>query len=654
MKRFWQELKAKPLFIFLVNFLLAMGVMSLCRLVFYFVNSDFFQEVDAPRMAGLMAAGLRFDLSACIYLNSLYLLVMALPFPFRENDSYQRVAKWFYCVPNIIGAFMNACDMVYYPFTNKRTTLSVFSEFSNDGNIGKVILTAMVNYWYVTLFFLVISFVFVKCYYRPRQSGEKPANKVVYYVVNVLLLLVSGYFAVIGIRGGFGKYTRPLAVSNAMQYVERPEETAVVLNTPFCVIRTADSQTFIVPSYFPTMEEAGRHYPTVMEPAPSGEFRPMNVVVIIMESFGKEYMGLFNRDLDNGTYKGYTPFLDSLFRQGYTFDYSYANGRKSIDAMPSVLASIPMFVEPYITTPYGVNAVSGLPGLLKGKGYYSAFFHGAPNGSMGFQSFAKSIGFDDYFGMDEFNDKSCFDGIWAIWDEPFFQFFAEKMDSFPQPFMTSIFSASSHDPFHVPDQYANSFPEGKAPIHRCIGYSDMALRHFFDRASKSDWYSNTLFVFTADHTNQTTHEEYMTQLGRYEVPILFYCPSDSLLKGRSQTLAQQIDIMPTVLSYLNYDLPYVAFGQNCLSADSSKSVMMYNAPFYQFLQDSKVMCFDGDSVRSIFDFKSDRMLTYDLKNGPASSEEMQVCLKAAVQQYMYRMVNDELVYRPVGEKKKSE
>ena len=145
----------------------------------------------------------------------------------------------------------------------------------------------------------------------------------------------------------------------------------------------------------------------------------------------------------------------------------------------------------------------------------------------------------------------------------------------------------------------------------------------------------------------------MTQLGRYEVPILFYCPSDSLLKGRSQTLAQQIDIMPSVLSYLNYDKPYVAFGQDCLSPDSTKSVVMYNAPFYQYLHNSLMLSFDGDSVRSVYDFQSDRMLSNDLRNRAVRVDTMEKRLKAIVQQYMHRMVNDELTVQSLtGEEEK--
>lgn len=628
----------------LANFALAMLVLSLCRVFFYIVNQSAYPTVDFPRLLHLMAAGIRFDLAACIYLNIAYMVVMLLPSPWRSREGYQTVAKWLYYVPNLLGVLLNSGDCVYYQFSNRRTTLSVFSEFSNEGNMMTIFLNSIVNYWYVTLFFFLMAFLLWKCYFRPDRVASSASKPWIPYVVGCSLLAVTALGAVVGIRGGWGKYTRPLAVANAMQYVDKPEETAIVLNTPFCVIRTAKRQKFTVPDYFADQKEAAALYTPIHMPKVQETFVAKNVVVIIMESFGKEHMGLFNRDLDNGTYRGYTPFLDSLFQQGYTFKYSYANGRKSIDAMPSVLASIPMFVEPYVTTNYALNRVDGLPRLLKKKGYYSSFFHGAPNGSMGFQSFAKSIGFDDYFGMTEFDDDSQFDGTWAIWDDPFFQFFAREMDRFEQPFMTAIFSASSHDPFRVPEAYRDTFPKGTMPIHPCIGYSDMALRHFFERASHSDWYKNTLFVFTADHTNQTKHAEYLTQLGHYEVPILFFAPGDDSLVGKSSALAQQIDVMPTVLSYLHYDEPYVAFGKNCLDSIASNSAVMYNAPFYQYLQDSLMICFDGERVRSAYDFKHDRMLLEDLSDGSSLQEEMQKRLKSVIQQYMYRMVNDELTY----------
>ena len=162
--------------------------------------------------------------------------------------------------------------------------------------------------------------------------------------------------------------------------------------------------------------------------------------------------------------------------------------------MPSVLVSIPSIAEPFILTACFNNNMQSLPYLLDREGYHSSFFHGAPNGSMGYLAFSNLIGIDQYFGMNEYGNKRDFDGYWAIWDEEFFQYFAGKLGEISQPFISTIFSASSHHPFILPERYKGIFPEGPHPINRCIGYTDMALRRFFNTASKQPWFRNTLFV----------------------------------------------------------------------------------------------------------------------------------------------------------------
>lgn len=159
-------------------------------------------------------------------------------------------------------------------------------------------------------------------------------------------------------------------------------------------------------------------YTPVHMPADSVQFRPLNVVVFILESFSKESSGFLNEELDNGTYKGYMPFLDSLMAEGLTFKYSFSNGMKSIDGMPSVLSGIPMFIEPFFLTPSSLNTVSSIGGELGKKGYYTAFFHGADNGSMGFEAFARTAGYTNYFGRTEYNEANPgnkdFDGHWEF------------------------------------------------------------------------------------------------------------------------------------------------------------------------------------------------------------------------------------------------
>lgn len=643
MERLKRILK-EPLSAVFLNFLIVMVVCLFCRLFFFFVNKDLFPGVTTSHLLEMMRGGVQFDISAFIYTNALYLVMMILPFKFRHDERYQKVAKWIFMVTNAIAIIITNMDVVYFRFTNRRTTFSIFNEFGNDNNVGSIIATSALEYWYVTLFAALLIYAIYKLYRRP---GSQPTNLSSwrYYALHAVLFASFVYLAVIGVRGGVGAFVRPITLSNANKYVNKTTESAIVLNTPFCIYRTIGKAAYKNPGYFSDEKEMEKLFSPVHTPKPSGEFKPLNVVVIIMESFGKEYTGFFNHDLDNGTYKGYTPFLDSLLAESLTFDYSFCNGRKSIDAMPSILSSIPMFKEPYVLTPYSVNEVSSLASLLGEKGYYSAFFHGAPNGSMGFQAFAKAAKFQDYFGKDEYNNDDDYDGYWAIWDEEFFQFYAKKMGEFKQPFVTSIFSATSHHPFQVPARYEGKFPKGDQPIHQCIGYSDNALRRFFDTMSKYDWYNNTLFVFSADHTNQVSHQEYTTDAEIYSVPIFFYHPGSSL-KGRKPELVQQMDIMPSILGYLNYDKPYMAFGNDVItSSDSLKYDVNYSNQIYQIYRDNYLLQFDGEQVKAVYDFKADRMLQNNLKGKVAEQDSMELLLKANLQQYFVRMINNDLVVK---------
>ncbi len=634
-----------PWVVAVCNFVLVMVVYSLLRLFFYWVNQDMFPDVSDAHLSRMCLGGVRFDLTALLYLNSVYLLFMLLPLPQRANPVYADVAKWVFWVVNAIGIVINCIDTVYVRFTDRRTTCTFFSEFRHDDNLVIVFLQGIVQYWYVTLFCLaMIALMAVLTRRRCTISVRKP---VYHYSRETLILLVTVYFIVIGIRGGFGAYTRPITISNSLQYTNKPNETAIVLNTPFSLMKSLENTTYQNPHYM-SEEEMAVVFSPLHEADTTRIFQPKNVVIIILESFSKEYIGFYNKDLDGGAYKGYTPFLDSLLQCCRTYTLSLASGRKSIDAMPSVLSSIPMLIEPFVVTPYSTNAISSIADCLRAKDYTTAFYHGAPNGSMGFQAYARAAGFEAYYGMDEYDGEEAFDGTWAIWDEEFLQYYLRSMNGLCEPFCTAVFTASSHHPFRVPARYEGIFPEGTHPLHKCVGYTDYALRRFFAEAKKQPWYGNTLFVLTADHTNQLAYPEYTNAKGMFEVPIAFFAP-DSSLAGVSAVPASQTDIMPSVLAYLGYDEPYFAFGKDILVCDSVAVpyVINYNNPVYQIFSDSLLLQFDGRQVTALYDFVSDPLLQnniVDEKYGYTEARQMEHYLKAYIQQYIHRMTHNEMTY----------
>lgn len=634
MKKIMKTLFAAPVAL-LFNILLAYISFFLCRVLFLWVNHSYYTDLTWAKFAEIFRGGLVFDTSALVYMNALYVLLILFPLHIKENARYQLVVKWIFVVINLLGIIMNLMDTVYFQYTNRRTTASVFEQFSNEDNLGGIIGGEFLQHWYLVLVVVGMGIALFKLYQTPQVNVRKPLAA--YYVIQALALVICIPFCIFGMRGGIGRDVRPITISNANQYVDRPIETALVLNTPFSIFRTLGKKPFVVPRYFPDNHSLEQVYNPVHTSADSVVFKPKNVVVLILESFGKEYIGSLNKDLDGGTYKGYTPFLDSLITKSLVFEHSFANGRGSIDGMPSILSGIPKFVESFFLTPASLNNLSGIGGELRKKGYYTAFFHGAQNGSMGFQAYSRAVGYSDYFGREDYNNDKDFDGNWAIWDEEFLQFYADKISGFKQPFSVGIFTASSHHPYNIPERYKSVYPEEGVPMHKCIRYSDHALKRFFENASKQPWFENTLFVLTADHTNQSVYPEYQTECGLFSVPVIFYTP-DGNLQGHREGISQQIDIMPTVLGYLGYDKPYVAFGCDLLRTPAKDTYAVnYINGIYQYIKGDYLLQFDGEKVIAVYAFKMDKLLKTNLVGTISEQGQMELELKAIIQQYMERM-----------------
>ena len=626
-----------------INLMWAYVVYFVCRLAYGLENWSVLGGTLASwNVWEVLKGGCLFDTSAIMYTNALYMVLMLVPMHWKEKIGWQKVAKYVFVIVNALAICMNLADAVYFKYTGRRTTATVFSEFSNEGNLGGVFGIELLNHWYLVLLGFILIVGLVKLYVMP-SSAVKIKSMPKYYGVQLIALLLFVPFCIGGMRGGITKAVRPITISNANQYVDRPEDAALVLNTPFSLIRTIGKNVFVVPNYFEESQLDKIYSPVHSIVSDTVALKKKNVVVLIVESFGSEYIGALN------DYEGYTPFLDSLISQSLTWKYSFGNGRKSIDGMPSVLSSIPMFIEPFFLTPASVNDVGGLARELNKEGYYSAFFHGAENGSMGFQAFARATGFQDYFGRTEYNqdkrfggDKD-FDGMWAIWDEPFLQYYALTMSEFKEPFVSAVFTASSHHPYKIPEEYKDIYPEEGLVMHKCIRYTDHALKRFFETASKQPWFNNTLFVLTADHTNLSAVPEYQTSLGGFSVPIVFFDPSKEMPRGKMEGIAQQIDIMPTVLGYLGYQQPYIAFGCDLFHTLVEDTwAVNYQNGIYQYVKGDYLIQFDGKELKAIYHFKEDRLLKNNLINEVDCSTLVDE-LKVVIQSYMQRMNRNELV-----------
>ena len=648
-----------PILSLLWNLLVVYVMFMVCRVIFVLANWTIYSgTLTWGHTLELFGAGLIFDTSAILYTNALVSVMMLFPLHWKEKQGYYKIVRWIYVICNSVAIYANLIDCVYFPFTGKRTTTSVFAEFSHErsGNMAKIFAEQFLANWYLVVVAALISWLLWKLFRPvPSKVSSFSTRLPVYYITQVVVMLLAIPLVVAGMRGGFTTAVRPITISNANQYADRPAETGIILNTPFSIYRTLSKKPMLVPDYM-SEQEATALFSPLHTPNDTAAFKPMNVVVFILESFSKQHFGYYNRTLRNGTYKGFTPFLDSLItNHALTWQYSYANGRKSIEGMPSTLSSLPNYVEPLFLTPASLNRMSGIARELgEQKGYVTAFFHGAQNNSMGFQAFAHATGFQRYYGRTEYNQDpkrngdEDFDGTWAIFDEEFLQFYADRMTEMQQPFMAAVLTASSHTPYSMPEGYKNVFPKGEEALQESIAYSDHALKLFFETARKKAWFKNTLFVITADHTSRQIDPFYKTSLGYYTVPIILYAPGDESLHGYdTERVVEQTDIMPTVLSYLHYDKPYIAFGKDMLHTQPEETFALHWVPEsngYEFVKGDYVIEFDGEQVTAAYRYRTDSLLNHNVKTTmPAGTlQQMTLQAKSVIQQYMQRMNNDQL------------
>lgn len=612
--------------LFLKRFILILVTYQLSRILFFFMNLELFEGFTFKIFIG----GVLFDLAVISYINFIFLFFHVVPGNFKYKTVYQTILKISFYTVNLIFLSTNFVDIIYYRFTGRRSTFALITARGMENDTIRLIPSFLQDFWYVGVLFIIISIVLWKLIPDPkdtiviqRLSKKDYLKKYTYVVVLLVAILLVG-------RGGFRK--KPIRIVDAVEYGE-VNNAGLVLNTPFSILKTLFKKEDIDNTHYYDSKELSKTYNPVISIKSDEAPLRKNVVIIILESFGNENIG-----------RGQTPFLDSLITKSCYFKNGFANGKVSIDAVPSIISSIPSLMNnSFISSSYALNKVHSLPKIFKDQGYSTSFFHGAFNGSQNFDEYAKVAGFDQYFGKNEYVGKDSFDGKWGIFDEEFLQFYAHKLSTFKKPFFSSVFTISSHVPYVIPERYKNKFPKGTTDIHESVAYADYSLRKFFETAKKQDWYKNTLFVLSADHTSSGgDNETDQTNIGKFKIPILFFDPSNPELAGVNEKNFQQIDIMPSILDYLHIKTDMVSFGKSYKSKENF--VVYYLQGTYHYIQDDYYVAFTDNKVIGLYNWKKDVLLKNNLMQvDKPRVQKAEKFIKTYIQSFNERVMNNQLV-----------
>jgi phosphoglycerol transferase MdoB-like AlkP superfamily enzyme len=615
------------------------------RWLFYFVNIENFAHLNIWQLLHIMWGGIRYDLAVIAIVNLPFIALMTIPFHFRYNFYYQRITNVLFVLFNSVALLFNLIDVIFFRYIAKRTTSEVFAFFGNTAeNTGSLLFTFLADFWYMLLIFFILVFLLIRVVTWFISHSPVPVVTLRWYITQSLIFI--GFAAVAVIFGRGGLQLKPISLINAANYTES-KNISLLINTPFSIMQTVGKQSISKLNYFNEQQIEAVYNPVhtsfslnLTDSIPFTTETP-NIVILIIESMGREFIGYYNPDK-----VGITPFLDSLLKQSITFK-GFANGKRSIEALPSIMAGLPSLMDKeFQATPFIANHILGLGTILKSKGYQTAFFHGGNNGTMRFDDFSQIAGFDKYYGRNEYANDADFDGKWGIYDEPYLQYFARQLNGFTPPFAAGLFTLSSHHPYHLPDQYKGAFPLASNDMEATFSYTDHALKKFFQTASTMPWFKNTVFVITADHTPEKSHfSDYIPYWSLYGIPIAFYFPQmDNGLN--INCIAQHTDIMPTLAALAKTEMPLVAFGNNLFDTTSKSFAVNYLSGIYQMIHNDTLVLFSNQKTIEMYDLVRDPTQKNNLleaQNNAAEKQEM--FFKALLQQYNNRLIDNALIVK---------
>lgn len=623
-------------FYLILTFCLALPLTA-GRLHLFLRYSHVFEGAPMADIVGAFIWGIRFDLFALAATAGLPALMMFLPVLNRGKYFFRSAVLLLFAIEAVALGYLFV-DVLYFDFSQRHLS---FELQNTTGDLDVILRIGFREYLMESLGFLAALVAYLFWLLRViRKQRIRVRGGALSFTQRPGFLAEAGAFIIIMamtlifLRGGI--QSKPIDINDAFMN-QSTEMGVLTLNGIFTTLESySDTQkhgsgadylnSIETPDVAianlimaPGRESAHEPYPLYRRyDYGRNEFRPLNVVVLIMESWGSKYVGA------QGAKLSATPNFDRLSRDGLLMNNCFANAQRSIEGLPSIMASLPSFKG--VAFSYGgmlfQSRMRTMGNVLSSLGYETVFAHGAPAASMGFDGVASKMGYSRHLSMDHFmKGRESHDGIWGIYDQYVFGSMPLELANLKKPFLSVIYSLSSHSPYSLPPGGESRFKEEDSPHWRFLNsmlYTDKALGLFFDGARKEDFFKNTLFVITADHTEGRSTSEDLYEL--YRVPCLLYAPGvEGLISpGVIRRPVSQMDIAPTVLDLMRSSEPYTAMGLSMLEPSEGRALLPYGEMF-AYVRGAYMLHASVDRPRALFEYERDPKLDL-LKDGGREGE----------------------------------
>lgn len=586
-----------PLYPIICASFLLMIILMVSRLglsVWHIERIDGFQS-----WRNILISGLRIDVASICYLFILPALLSAL---FSGDHLLGRVWHWILRVWITLGllfvVFMEAVTpsfiieydlrpnrlFVEYLIYPKEVFSMLWSGYKFELFLGLIISVVTLIFGWKWSKHLVLNLRYPKIYWRPL----------------IALLVVA--IGIMGARSSLGH--RPL--NPAMVYFSSdPLVNDLTLNSAYSVLFSAkqmgsEASAF---EFYPPMEKkiiideirssmnvdeidfVSDEKPSLINHVAQYKGKPKNIVIILLESHGARYV----QDLGG---INVSPNIDKLMKEGWAFNRAYATGTRSVRGIEAVTTGFsPTPARSVVKLGKSQTNFFSIADLLKSNGYHTQFIYGGESHFDNMKSFFLGNGFEDMQDFSTFVEPT-FVGSWGASDQDLFNKANEQfnlMSKEGKSFFSLVFTSSNHTPYEYPDNVISLYNEPKKTVENAVKYADFALGEFFEKAKKSPYWKDTIFLVVADH-DARTYGKLAVPIGHFKIPAVFV--GEDIAPRMDTRLVSQIDLVPTLLSLAGISSQHPMIGHDLtkdVPLEKQRAMMQRDKNFAFMTEDNQVV-----------------------------------------------------------------
>tara|TARA_B100001142_G_C14348697_1_gene661081 strand:- start:1287 stop:3080 length:1794 start_codon:yes stop_codon:yes gene_type:complete len=536
---------------------------------------DEFSKFSSDELLKIIPKSFGLDISFVAYLAviiSILLFFNVITLSKRINLIVGSFIYWLNTFFIVVSALIIGGEISLYAEWGTKLNFNAIRHFSNP---SEVFLTATIGNYITMILAILIAIFFIKIYaVYVHQDFSAKRNSFKGLLLKIVKLPLSLGIFLLLIRGGWQEI--PINLSDAY-FSNHIILNDLAVNPNWNLIQNVlkNQSNFKGNPYKKHSKEmVDKFFSSIKEKNDSTTYilntKKPNIIFVLLESWSADNVESL------GGLKGITPHFKELESEGLLFTNFYSNGWTSDQGMSSIFSSFPVF--PYVSIINQTDKARKLPSLNKSlKGYHSSYFFGGQLTYGNIKGYLLTQGFD--IVKDEAYFKHLPSGALGVHDEHMFFNFKEELKYLPEPFMSTLFTISSHSPFDFPGEHKLSFNSKEDKYVNSVAYTDQCLGDFIESVKNEHWYNNTLFVIVADHSHNSPIKRRFAEKERFKIPMLLYGEVlDPNYKGfHWDVLGSHIDIAPSLLAQLDIDATCYQFGNNLFN-NSERRYVPYSFP----------------------------------------------------------------------------